>query len=88
MSLEVRRISCLSLGKEDEDLYPRKAMIGDLIRLYLYNGMKPVGYLTKIGKNGNIVISLNDKDYTVNLEDIKSFVVITRGTNSRNYFVF
>lgn len=87
MSLEVRRISCLSLGKEDEDLYPRKALIGDLIRLYLYNGMKPVGYLTKIGNDKSIVISLSGKEYTLNLGDIKSFVVIKRGTNSFNYFV-
>lgn len=43
MSVKINRISCLSLDK-GEDLYKRKAVLGDSICVYLYNGMKVRGF--------------------------------------------
>lgn len=84
MSVKIKRVSCLSLD-ENEDLYKRKAVLGDSICVYLRNGMKVRGCLSKIG-NGEIVVSLNGVSRNINILEIRTFVVMSRGENCHNYF--
>lgn len=84
MSVKINRVSCLSLD-EDEEFYKRKAVLGDSICVYLYNGMRVTGFLTKIG-NKDIVVSKNGVDRNIELQKIRSFVVMGRGEKCHSYF--
>lgn len=87
MSVEVRRIQCLSLSKEDESLYSKKAMVDDKVRVFLNSGLSYVGFLTKIG-NKSVVVYLTgaNKNISIPLSDIRTFVVMGRGEKSCSYF--
>lgn len=87
MSVEVRRVQCLSLSKEDESGYLRKAMVGDKVRFFLNSGLSYVGFLTKIC-NKSVVVYLTgaNKDISIPLSGIRTFVVMGRGEKCCNYF--
>ena len=94
MSVVVRRITCLSLDKEDERIYPVKLLIGDIAKLFLLNGSSVICRVDKITCN---TISVSTRDATsvatksgsrfvLNLSDIKSFDIISRSNMCLNYF--
>lgn len=87
MSVEIRRIQCLSLSKEDENGYLRKVMVGDKVRFFLNSGLYYVGFLTKIGSK-SVVVNLTgvNKDISIPLSAIRTFVVMGRGEKCCNYF--
>lgn len=87
MPVEVRRVQCLSLSKEDESLYSIKAMVGDKVRIFLNSGSSFIGFLTKIGNN-SVVVHLTgaNKSISIPLSDIRTFVVMGRGEKCHNYF--
>lgn len=84
MSVKIKRVSCLSLDG-DEDLYKSKAVLGDKICVFLHNGMKNIGYLSKIG-NGKIVLYWNGVNRHINILEIRTFRVMSRGENCCNFF--
>lgn len=88
MSVEVRRVQCLSLSKEDESLYSIKAMVGDKVRIFLNSGSFYVGFLTKIGNNQSVVVHLTgaNRDISIPISAIRTFVVMGRGEKCHNYF--
>lgn len=87
MSVEVRRVQCLSLSKEDESLYSIKAVVGDKVKIFLNSGLSYIGFLTKIGNN-SVVVHLTgaNKGISIPLSDIRTFVVMGRGEKCHNYF--
>lgn len=87
MSVEVRRVQCLSLSKEDEGGYLRKAMVGDKVRIFFNSGLYYVGFLTKIGnKSVDVCLTGANKNISIPLSDIRTFVVMGRGEKCCNYF--
>lgn len=88
MSVEVRRVQCLSLSKEDESLYSIKAMVGDKVKIFLNSGLSYIGFLTKIGNNQSVVVHLTgaNKSISIPLSNIRTFVVMGRGEKCHNYF--
>lgn len=87
MSVEVRRVQCLSLSKEDESGYLRKAMVGDKVRIFFNSGLYYVGFLTKIGnKSVDVCLTGANKVISIPLSDIRTFVVMGRGEKCCNYF--
>lgn len=87
MSVEVRRVQCLSLSKENESSYPKKAMVGDKVRIFLNSGLSYVGFLTKIGNNSvTAYLTGANKEISIPLSSIRTFVVMGRGEKCCSYF--
>lgn len=86
MSVVVRRITCLSMSKEDERIYPIKLLTGDIAKLFLLNGSSIVCKVDKITYNGLTVSTKSGSRFVLNLHDIKSFDIISRSDMCLNYF--
>lgn len=86
MSVVVRRITCLSMSKEDERIYPIKLLTGDIAELFLLNGSSIVCKVDKITYDGLTVSTKSGSRFVLNLHDIKSFDIISRSDMCLNYF--
>jgi len=86
MSVVVRRITCLSMSKEDERIYPIKLLTGDIAKLFLLNGSSIVCKVDKITYDGLTVSTKSGSRFVLNLHDIKSFDIISRSDMCLNYF--
>lgn len=86
MSVVVRRITCLSMSKEDERIYPIKLLTGDIAKLFLLNGSSIVCKVDKITYDGLTVSTKSGSRFILNLHDIKSFDIISRSDMCLNYF--
>lgn len=86
MSVVVRRITCLSMSKEDERIYPIKLLTGDIAKLFLLNGSSIVCKVDKITYDGLAVSTKSGSRFVLNLHDIKSFDIISRSDMCLNYF--
>ena len=83
----VRRIQCLSMAKEDEKWYGKKALVGDTIRVFTKLGVVS-GVLKKINSVKVEVLCDNDKGRVacLPLSEISSFEVVYRGDNAIRFF--
>lgn len=86
MSVVVCRITCLSMSKEDERIYPTKLLTGDIAKLFLLNGSSIVCKVDKIAYDGLTVSTKSGSRFVLNLHDIKSFDIISRSDMCLNYF--
>lgn len=86
MSVVVRRITCLSMSKEDGRIYPTKLLTGDIAKLFLLNGLSIVCKVDKITYDGLTVSTKSGSRFVLNLHDIKSFDIIFRSDMCLNYF--
>lgn len=86
MSVVVSRITCLSMSKEDERIYPIKLLTGDIAKLFLLNGSSIVCKVDKITYDGLTVSTKSGSRFVLNLHDIKSFDIISRSDMCLNYF--
>lgn len=86
MSVVVRRITCLSMSKEDERIYPIKLLTGDIAKLFLLNGSSIVCKVDKITYDEVAVSTKSGSRFVFNLCDIKSFDIISRSDMCLNYF--
>lgn len=86
MSVVVRRITCLSMDKDDERVYPTKLLMGDIAKLFLLNGSSGVFRVDKITHDEIAVSTKSGSKFVLNLCDIKSFDIISRSDMCLNYF--
>ena len=86
MSVVVHRITCLSMSKGDERIYPTKLLTGDIAKLFLLNGSSIVCKVDKIVYDGLTVSTKSGSRFVLNLHDIKSFDIISRSDMCLNYF--
>lgn len=86
MSVCIRRLNCLSLDKENEKYGSWKALPGDSIKIFFFNGKSVVGKLEKI-RNNDLLLITNIGMLVLDLTVIKSFDIISRGTLSNKYFM-
>lgn len=87
MGVCVRKITCLSMDKDNEKYYASKVCIGDIVTLFFKNGTNIRGRLVSIKSDCIVLedIDLKNKN-TFFLKDIKSFNRDFRGSNSKAYF--
>lgn len=86
MSVVVRRITCLSMDKDDERVYPTKLLTGDIAKLFLLNGSSVVCRVDKITHDEVAVSTKSGSRFVLSLRDIKSFDIISRSDVCLNYF--
>jgi len=81
----VRRIQCLSMAKEDEKWYGKKALVGDTIRVFTKLGVVS-GVLKKINSVKVEVLCDKGRVACLPLSEISSFEVVYRGDNAIRFF--
>ena len=87
MGVCVKKITCLSMDKDNEKFYTSKVCVDDVVTLFFNNGTNIQGRLVSI-KSDCIVLEdvYNKKQNTFYLKDIQSFNRDFRGLTSKMYF--
>lgn len=87
MGVCVKRITCLSMDKDNEQYYASKVCTGDIVTLFFNNGGQIQGRVGSIKSDCIVLEDINtNKRTTFALRDIKCFNRDFRGSNSKTYF--
>lgn len=89
MGICIKRITCLSMDKDNEKFYASKACVGDVVTLFFNNRPNVCGRLFSIKSDCIVLEDLhNNKKSTFYLKDIQCFNRDFRGSTSKAYFSY
>lgn len=86
MGVCLKRVACLSLDTEDEKYYNKKCFVGDTVTLFLTNGSNIQGSIKKLGNKEIEITARDNKCYSFNYNNIRSFNLDFRCQDSRYKF--
>lgn len=87
MGVCVKRITCLSMDKDNEQYYHSKVCTGDIVTLFFNNGRRIQGKVDSIKSDCIVLEDINTKKKTTfALRNIDGFNRDFRGSNSKTYF--
>lgn len=87
MGVCVKRITCLSMDKDNENYYSSKVCTGDIVTLFFNNGKNIQGRVSSIRPDCIVLEDINNKrKNTFYIKDIKCFNRDFRGSTSKMYF--
>lgn len=87
MGVCAKRITCLSMDKDNEHYYARKVCTGDIVTLFFINGGQIQGRVSSIKSDCIVLEDFNTKKKTTfALKNINGFNRDFRGELSKTYF--